>query len=192
MDTNECRQVFRANPQNAKNDSAYRQRDDRIRNGIEGARICAETFHLTRMTKNHPRRVSQPKNECHERHATDVGLGPRREPRVDDRAEEKFLHQPRFDTEPDKTKRQTYEQLMRAEFSLPHWSRRTAEKILEENESSANGQDHRQMPTGHGAEAFDLNTKIAQTMAEKKAIESERNGDEDDELLRQHDKEMNA
>ena len=63
----------------------------------------------------------------------------------------------------------------------------TAEEILEAKESSADHQDNREMAAAQRAQTFALNSEIAKLVTKAESKNHERNSNENNELLRQHD-----
>lgn len=91
MDEHESEKIFCSRPDHAERNSAHRQDDDRVGNGVDCTRMRAESFHFASMAKDKTGRVRQSKNEGHEHDAAYLGFERRRQLRLNQGAKEKFF-----------------------------------------------------------------------------------------------------
>jgi hypothetical protein len=100
-------EISRSGPNDAKENTAYRERDNGIGDGIEPAGICAQSFHCPRVPEDETGCMSKSKDERHQNNATDFGAEPRAQACLKESPKKEFLNESRFDRQPDETEWQT-------------------------------------------------------------------------------------
>jgi hypothetical protein len=91
MNEHEREEIFCSRPDYAEHNSAHRQDDDRVGNGVDCTRMRAESFQFASMAKDKTGSVRQTKNEGHEHDAAYLGFEGGGQLRLNQRAKEKIL-----------------------------------------------------------------------------------------------------
>ena len=91
MDEHESEKIFCSRPDYAERNSAHRQDDDRVGNGVQSTWVRAESFQFASMAKDKTGSVRQTKNEGHEHGAAYLGFERGRQLRLNQSAKEKFF-----------------------------------------------------------------------------------------------------
>jgi hypothetical protein len=99
--------VSRSGPNDAKENTAYRERSNGIGDGIEPAGICAQSFHCPRVPEDETGCMRKSKDERHQNNASDFGAKPRAQACLKKSPKKEFLNESRFDRQPDETEWQT-------------------------------------------------------------------------------------
>jgi hypothetical protein len=192
MNEHEREEIFRARPDDAKSDSTYCHDNNRVGNRIERARMWAKSFNFASISKNETGSVRQTKSQRHDNDPVYLRSERGCHLRLNQSAEEKFLHKSYFEHKPNETKRQTHKELKGRKVFASKRGAATTEEILEAKENSAYHQHNRQMTAAQRAQTFALNPEIANAITEAESKDRERNGNENNKLLRQADKKSDS
>ena len=91
MDEHESEKIFCSRPDYAERNSAHRQDDDRVGNGVQSTWVRGESLQFASMAKDKTGSVRQTKNEGHEHGAAYLGFERGGQLRLNQSAKEKFF-----------------------------------------------------------------------------------------------------